>query len=129
MNQEVRGTMSHVDDGALHAYLDGELSPVERERLEAHVAACSACRARLDEERALIERASQLLGLALPPARAVPPPLHQLRQPRLMWRLRMPLTWAATVALAIGFGYYIGGSSMGRIANRLEDTGVTDSFV
>jgi len=138
MTLEVRGNMSHVDDGALHAYLDGELSPVERERLEAHVAACPACRARLDEERALVERASQLLGLALPLERAAPPPpLHQLRHPRLMWRLRMPLAWAATVVLAIGFGYYIGGSSVGRVAplvspqaaNRLEETGVADSFV
>ncbi len=103
--------MSHVDDGALHAYLDGELSPVEREQLEAHLADCSACRARLDEERGLVERASQLLGLAQPPERAAPPPLHQLGHPRLMWRLRMPLAWAATVVVAIGFGYVLGGGT------------------
>jgi Putative zinc-finger len=111
MNQEARGNMSHVDDGALHAYLDGELSPVERERVEAHLADCSACRARLDEERGLVERASQLLGLAQPPERAAPPPLHQLRQPRLVWRLRMPLAWAATVVVAVGFGYVLGGGT------------------
>ena len=34
--------MSHVDDGTLHAYLDGELAPVERARFEAHVAECAA---------------------------------------------------------------------------------------
>ena len=45
---EVRGNMSHVDDGTLHAYLDGELTPVERARLEGHVAECAACRNRLD---------------------------------------------------------------------------------
>src|SRR5206468_10494765 len=116
MNQEARGNMSHVDDGALHAYLDGELSPVERERLEAHLADCAPCRARLDEERGLVERASQLLGLASPPERAAPPPLHQLRQPRLMWRLRMPLAWAASVVLAVSLGYYVGGASLGRVA-------------
>lgn len=99
--------MSHVDDGALHAYLDGELPPVERARLEAHVAECAACRTRLEQERALIERASGLLGFAGPPERAVPP-LHQLRRPRLAWRLRLPLTWAATVLLALGVGYYAG---------------------
>jgi hypothetical protein len=103
--------MSHFDDGALHAYLDRELSPVERERLEAHLADCAPCRARLDEERGLVERASQLLGLAQPPGRAAPPPQHQLRQPRLVWRLRMPLAWAATVVLAVGFGYFLGGTS------------------
>jgi anti-sigma factor RsiW len=106
--------MSHVDDGALHAYLDGELPPVERARLEAHVAECAACRTRLDEERALIERASGLLGLAQPPERAMPP-LHQLRRPRLTWRLRVPIAWAASVVLALGLGYYIGGETPGQV--------------
>lgn len=99
--------MSHVDDGTLHAYLDGELTPVERARLEAHVAECAACRNRLDEERALIERASGLLGLAQPPERAAPP-LHELRRPSVVWRLRVPVAWAATVVLALGLGYYAG---------------------
>jgi hypothetical protein len=108
MTQEVRGNMSHVDDGTLHAYLDGELLPVERAGLEAHVAECAACRGRLEEERALIERASNLLGLAQPPERSAPP-LHQLRPPRLTWRLRVPLAWAATVVFALGIGYYVGG--------------------
>jgi len=103
--------MLHVDDGALHAYLDGELTPVERARLEAHVAECAACRTQLDEERALIERASGLLGLAQPPERAMPP-LHQLRRPRLTWRLRVPIAWAASVVLALGLGYYIGGETL-----------------
>jgi len=104
--------MSHVDDGILHAYLDGELTPVESGRLDAHLAACQACRDRLQEERALIERASRLLSLALPPAplRAALP-LHELRQPRVMWRLRMPLAWAATVLLAVGIGWYLRGGT------------------
>ena len=108
--QEVRegGNMSHVDDGTLHAYLDGELTPVERARLEAHVAECAPCRTRLDEERALVERASGLLGLAQPPERAAPPPLHQLRRPSVVWRLRVPVAWAATILLALGIGYYAG---------------------
>jgi len=101
--------MSHVDDGTLHAYLDGELTPVERARLEAHVAECAACRTRLEEERALIERASSLLGLAQPREHAAPPPpLHQLRRPSVVWRLRVPVAWAATVVLALGLGYYAG---------------------
>jgi hypothetical protein len=98
--------MSHVDDGMLHAYLDGELTPVERTRLEEHLAECAACRARLEEERALVERAGALLALAEPPERAAPP-LGQLRQPRLAWRVRIPLAWAATLLLAIGTGWYL----------------------
>src|SRR6266516_2232099 len=125
MTLEVRGNMSHVDDGTLYAYLDGELLPVERARLEAHVAECPACRTRLEEERALVERASSLLGLAQPPERAVPP-LHQLRPPRLAWRLRVPIAWAASVVLALGLGYYVRGAMPARVAPqaaaRLDDS-------
>ena len=119
--------MSHVDDGTLHAYLDGELPPVERGRLEAHVAECSTCRTQLDEERALVERASRLLGFAQPPERAAPPPpLHQLRQPARGWRPRVPIAWAASVVLALGLGYYLGGTSFSRLppaaASRVGDS-------
>src|SRR6266436_2119235 len=64
-----RGHMSHADEGTLHAYLDGELSGGERERVAAHLAECEACRARLDEERALVTRARDLLALAAPAER------------------------------------------------------------
>src|SRR5512146_909183 len=98
--------MSHVDDGTLHAYLDGESTAVEREHLEAHLAGCAACRARLEEERVLIERAGRLLGLVAPPERAAPP-LHELRRPRPGGGgYRLPLAWAATIALAVGIGWY-----------------------
>jgi hypothetical protein len=119
--------MSHVDDGTLHAYLDGELTPVERERTEGHLAGCAACRARLEEERTLIERASRLLGLAAPPERPAPP-LHELRQPRRGGAgFRLPLAWAATVALAIGIGWYARGfrgprASDGQMARVALDT-------
>ena len=110
--------MSHVDDGRLHAYLDGELSAAEAQRFDAHLAQCPACRARLDEERALITRAGELLALAAPPDRElrpfragdVKPP------PRLWWRVRMPLAWAATVALALGIGTYLGETGGTRLA-------------
>jgi len=102
--------MSHVDDGTLHAYLDGELSPVERERLDGHLAGCVACRARLDEERALIERAGRLLGLAAPPEH-VAPPLHALRnRPGRGSGFLIPLAWAAVVTIAIGVGWYARGA-------------------
>jgi len=102
--------MSHVDDGNLHAYLDGELPATEAHDLEAHVAQCRECRVRLDEERALIARADELLGLAAPPDRAMPPFRPGDREPpvRLWWRVRLPLAWAATVVLALGAGLYLG---------------------
>src|SRR5216110_2248304 len=108
--------MSHVDDGALHAYLDGELSPLESQDVEAHIAQCPGCRRRLDEERALIARADELLGLAAPPDRAIPPfrPGDRVPPVQLWWRLRVPLAWAATVVLALGAGLYLGSISLSR---------------
>jgi hypothetical protein len=111
--------MSHVDEGTLHAYLDGELAPVERERVDTHLKGCPACQARLAEERAILERASRLLGMATPPERAMPP-LTQLRQPPLMWRLRRPLAWAATLILAVGLGWFARGSASRTIAGLDE---------
>src|SRR5437867_2308445 len=105
--------MSHVDEGTLHAYLDGELPPAEARGVEAHVAECPGCRARLEEERALMARAHELLGLAAPPDRATPPfRVGDLRPPaRVWWRVPVPLAWAATVVLALGIGMYLGGGS------------------
>jgi putative zinc finger protein len=102
--------MSHVDDGTLHAYLDGELSPPEAQAVEAHVAQCPACRTRLEEERALIARAGELLARAAPPDRELPPfrPGDVNPPARLWWQVRTPLAWAATIALALGIGTYVG---------------------
>src|SRR6266576_7105936 len=99
-------SMSHVDEGTLHAYLDGELPPAERTALETHLADCATCRAALTEERALRERASAVLGSARPAERSAPP-LEQLRREpkRSPWRVRRSFAWAASLALALGLGY------------------------
>ncbi|MGH7548789.1 MAG: anti-sigma factor family protein [Gemmatimonadales bacterium] len=116
--------MSHVDDGTLHAYLDGELAPAEAQGVAAHVAQCPACRTRLDEERALIARADQLLGLAAPPDRQVPPFRAGDAKPpaRLWWRVRLPVAWAATVVLALGVGMYLGSGSVRLARPAAEST-------
>lgn len=106
--------MSHADDGALHAYLDGELSALETAKLEAHLAECAGCRERLEAERALIARARHLLALAgPPPPERAPPPLPALGPPRLWWRVRWPppapAAWAATALLALAVGWYLRG--------------------
>src|SRR6184192_74701 len=117
--------MSHVDDGALHAYLDGELSPLESQDVEAHIAQCPGCRGRLEEERALIARADELLGLAAPPDRATPPFRPGDREPpvRLWWRVRLPLAWAATVVLALGAGLYLGSGVLPRHRAVVQNSG------
>ena len=99
-------SMSHVDEGTLHAYLDGELPPSERTSLEAHIAQCATCRALLADERALLERSIALLASARPAERPVPPFEQVRRAPRRRpWYRRTPVAWAASIVLAIGLGY------------------------
>src|SRR5437773_12539734 len=94
-------SMSHVDEGTLHAYLDGELPSGDRATLEAHVAQCATCRTALADERALRDRARAVLGRARPLERPTPP-LEQIRRtpPRRPRRARMPVAWAAPSVLA-----------------------------
>ncbi len=100
--------MSHVDEGTLHAFLDGELPSSERATVEAHLAQCATCRATLAEERALLERASAVLGSARPVERPAPT-FEQLRRSskRSSWHVRTPVAWAASIMLALGLGYYL----------------------
>lgn len=100
--------MSHVDEGTLHAYLDGELPAAERAPLEAHLAECASCRDRLTEERGLIERADRLLTLAALPAGHThrPAPVateHPRRRPPFV----VPAVWAASIALAFLTGWLL----------------------
>ena len=102
--------MSHVDEGTLHAYLDGELPSGERVALESHLAQCATCRAQLAEERALLERSTTLLGSARPLERALPPFEQLRRASRRPWYLRTGFAWAASLVLAVGLGYYLSDS-------------------
>lgn len=101
--------MQHIDDGLIHAWLDDALEPGERARVEAHIAACGDCRRRVDDERAIIARAANILSIAAPPALDAPA-FQQLRGPakrrRAVLSSPVRLAWAATVVLAIGMGWF-----------------------
>jgi hypothetical protein len=64
----------------LSAYLDGELKNAERERLEAHVAACAACAVALAELREVMARARSLVDT--PPATDLWPAIEARLEPR-----------------------------------------------
>ena len=112
--------MLHVDEGALHAYLDGALEEYptgEARRIRAHLERCESCARALAEARRVRDRADMLL--AIPDVDVSLPPLEELRRmaqsapeggeasPR-----RIPLHrlgWAASVVLALGVGWMLRG--------------------
>ncbi len=54
--------MEHIDEGTIHAWLDGALPPDEGARIEAHVASCAECAAAVAEARGLIAASSRILA-------------------------------------------------------------------
>ena len=66
--------MQHLDDGTIHARLDGALGADDAQGIDAHVSACGACADRVAEARGLIAASSRILmALDDVPAGVVPP--------------------------------------------------------
>ena len=53
--------MQHLDEGMIHAWLDGQLPQDEAARVEAHVAECRQCADAVAEARGLIAASSRIL--------------------------------------------------------------------
>jgi hypothetical protein len=53
--------MQHLDEGTIHAWLDGALSAEESARVETHVASCATCADAVAEVRGLIAASSRIL--------------------------------------------------------------------
>ncbi len=105
--------MSHLDEGVLHAVLDGEVSSVELGPIQRHLAECRDCQARFEEARQFRDEALGLVErldpvpIAIAVAAAPASRLGAARRPARRWPV--PLAWAATLIGAIGLGYAIGG--------------------
>lgn len=110
--------MSHVDEGALHAYLDGALDEypaAEAQHVRDHLEVCEACRERLEVERAVRDEAASILGLAAPEVEV--PTFEELRAyVRANPPRRSPVSvrlyrlgWAASLVLAVGTGWLLRG--------------------
>jgi hypothetical protein len=127
--------MLHVDEGALHAYLDGALDEyptAEADRIRSHLEACAECAERMEEERRVRSDAHALLGLAAPAVEA--PDFEELRAyvertrgagrgvSTRVYRLR----WAASILVALGTGWLLRGGVPGP-ATPMPDAVVASS--
>ncbi|HEV7837796.1 MAG TPA: zf-HC2 domain-containing protein, partial [Gemmatimonadaceae bacterium] len=79
--------MQHLDEGTIHSWLDGALSPEEAARVAAHVAECPQCAAAVAEARGFIAASSRILTALDSAPRGVIPvaaPIRHRNWP--MWR-------------------------------------------
>jgi hypothetical protein len=53
--------MNHLDEGTIHAWLDGALDSAQSADVEAHVKGCAECSAKVAEARGLIAASSRIL--------------------------------------------------------------------
>jgi anti-sigma factor RsiW len=96
--------MTHLGEGTLQEWLDGELAPGPRAEADAHLAACRECADELAELRTLNARASALMGMvdAAPPVLAAQ--AHFARHRRgggALAHARRALPRAAVLVLAV----------------------------
>lgn len=105
--------MQHLDEGLLHALVDGEVPSEDLDPLTSHLAACADCRIRLDEARGLAVSAAALVdAIEVPSFNAPAARTPMSRAARRDW-IR-PLAFAATLVLAVGLGYSARGWRDGR---------------
>jgi anti-sigma factor RsiW len=95
--------MQHLDEGTIHAWLDGALDAEESARAEQHAASCASCAAAVAEARGLVAGASRILGsLDDVPSGVVPGSAFTQRRSRSLWtRLHLSPARAAAAAVLI----------------------------
>jgi Putative zinc-finger len=102
--------MQHLDEGTLHALVDGEVASEELGAIRAHLETCADCRVRLDEARAMADEAEQLVEAIEVPAEGRKGGTTERRKARP--RPVRTLAWAASIVVAAGLGY-VGGREQG----------------
>lgn len=121
--------MQHLDEGTIHAWLDGELSADDAERAARHVAECAECGALVAEARGVIAGATRIVSaLDAGPVGVIPRTQHGAQPKRRSW-YRFALTparmsIAATILVAAGVTLTVQRARIGRDgvdASRMTD--------
>lgn len=98
--------MQHLDEGTIHAWLDGALAPPEAEQAAKHAAACATCAAAVAEARGTIAGSARIVSaLDDVPGGVIPGRATSPATSTSMWR-RLRLTpgraaLAATILIAV----------------------------
>lgn len=108
--------MAHPDEGTLHAWLDGALTPGESLVVESHITTCEACANAVAEARGYIAASSRILsaldhvpGGVVPSIAVTSSGLAEIRQAesRRKRQLRQVFAAAATMVLMVSGGMYV----------------------
>ena len=96
--------MQHLDEGTIHAWLDGELSPSDAEQIEAHARECPECAQKVAEARGLIAASTRILNaLDNVPSGVVPSSATPIAPARIRrWYDRTDLRAAAALLFVAG---------------------------
>ena len=88
--------MQHPDEGTIHAWIDGELSPDDSTAREAHLAECAECSALAAEARGLVAASSRIVSaLDIIPGDVIPKAAPRSRA----WYASTQLRAAAAVVI------------------------------
>ena len=94
--------MQHLDEGMIHSWLDGALTPEEAARAEAHVAECPECAASVAEARGFIAASSRILtSLDNAPRGVIPAAAPRKRLDPFAWRIAATLLVVAAGTLVV----------------------------
>ena len=96
--------MQHLDEGTIHSWLDGALTPEEAARVEAHVGSCSMCADATAEARGLIAASSRILTALdnVPNVRAAGGAKGAGRRSLSTWLVREKIAAVLTLVVAGG---------------------------
>ncbi|MEO5825903.1 MAG: zf-HC2 domain-containing protein [Gemmatimonadales bacterium] len=117
---------SHLEDGTIHELLDGEIPSTELPPVTAHLESCAECRARLDAARSHVGEADDLIeSLDEPEQPAIVLPIGDVPHQARPWMRQ--LAWAASIAVAVGTGYYARGNVVPLVGTAPVVVGETGS--
>lgn len=97
--------MQHLDDGLLHALVDGEVASTELAAIQEHLDRCAECRSRLDDARQVASESGTLIELIEVPTRSPADTGVRSRRTGSRRSWIRPAMLAASLVLAVGLGY------------------------